>query len=71
MMRKMWLAAAFSILTLQPVAGQEIPSGIPEDLGMSSQRLQALTDLLQGYTDGGMLPGAVVSITRRGQIVHE
>jgi len=70
-MRKMWLAAAFSILTLQPVAGQEIPSGIPEDLGMSSQRLQALTDLLQGYTDGGMLPGAVVSITRRGQIVHE
>jgi len=70
-MRKMWLAVAFSILTLQPVAGQEIPSGIPEDLGMSSQRLQALTDLLQGYTDGGMLPGAVVSITRRGQIVHE
>jgi len=71
MMRKMWLLTVLAVLTLQPVAGQEIPSGIPEDLGMSSQRLQALTDLLQGYTDSGMLPGAVVSITRRGQVVHE
>jgi CubicO group peptidase (beta-lactamase class C family) len=70
-MRTIWLVAALSILTLQPVVGQELPLGIPEDFGMSSQRLEAITDLLQGYTDDGLLPGAVVSIIRNGHVVHE
>lgn len=71
MVRRICCISVFVFFILHPALGQELPSGTPEDFGMSSQRLQGLTDLLQGYTDDGMLPGAVVSITRKGHVVHE
>jgi CubicO group peptidase (beta-lactamase class C family) len=71
MNRRLWSISVLALMMLQPVMGQELPIGIPEDFGMSSERLGALTTLLQGYTDDGLLPGAVVSIVRDGNVVHE
>lgn len=44
----------------------------PEDVGMSSERLQRLSRELQDYVDEGRLAGAVALVSRRGKVVfHE
>jgi CubicO group peptidase (beta-lactamase class C family) len=40
----------------------------PENVGMSSLRLQRIRDALQGDIDEGVVPGAVALIARRGKI---
>lgn len=42
----------------------------PEDVGMSSQRLDNLTRLGQRYTDQGKLAGVVTAVARHGKVVH-
>jgi len=41
----------------------------PEDVGLSSARLQRVYDALKADIDKGLVPGAVVLIARRGKIV--
>src|SRR6186997_2192409 len=43
----------------------------PEDVGLSSERLQRLTDTLKADIDKGIVPGAVALIARRGKIAYE
>ena len=40
----------------------------PEDVGLSSDRLQRILDTLRADIDAGLVPGAVVLIARRGKI---
>jgi len=40
----------------------------PEEVGLSSQRLQRICDTLQADIDKGLAPGAALLIARRGQI---
>ncbi len=40
----------------------------PEDVGLSSQRLQRIRDALQADIDKGLVPGAVALIARHGKI---
>jgi CubicO group peptidase (beta-lactamase class C family) len=40
----------------------------PEDVGLSSQRLQRIRDTLQADVDKGSVPGAMLLVARRGQI---
>ncbi len=48
----------------------EMPrAGKPEDVGLSSARLQRVCDTLTADIDKGLVPGAVVLIARRGKIV--
>jgi CubicO group peptidase (beta-lactamase class C family) len=42
----------------------------PEDVGMSSERLERVTRSMQGYVDRGEVPGVVTLIARRGRVVH-
>src|SRR5262245_7953637 len=42
----------------------------PEDVGLSSKRLQRIRDTLQADIDKGLAPGAVLLIARRGQIAN-
>lgn len=42
----------------------------PEDVGMSSPRLQNVSRLVQGYIDEQKLPGAISLVARRGKVVH-
>ena len=47
----------------------EMPrAGKPEDVGLSSERLQRVRDALARDVDAGIVPGAVVLVARRGQI---
>ena len=48
------------------VSAQELPTAVPEEMGMSSTRLDRLTRALQSYVDTNRIPGAVAMVLRNG-----
>jgi CubicO group peptidase (beta-lactamase class C family) len=49
---------------------QELPTAKPEEIGLSSGRLERLNTIIQGHVDQGELAGTVILIARRGKIGH-
>lgn len=49
---------------------QPLPEGLPEDAGMSTQRLERLSATMQRAVDEQQIPGAVVMIAREGRLVY-
>src|SRR6184192_530497 len=45
-----------------------LPHAKPEQIGLSSARLQSMSDAFKREVDKGTLPGATVMVARRGQI---
>ena len=50
--------------------GLDLSGAVPEAVGLSSQRLQRLSDVLQEYADRGKLAGAVALVGRGGKIAY-
>jgi CubicO group peptidase (beta-lactamase class C family) len=46
------------------------PTGKPEEVGVSSDRLQRITQMITRRIDAGDLAGAVTLVARRGKVVH-
>ena len=42
----------------------------PEQVGMSSARLERVTNLVSGYVADGKIPGAISMVARGGKLVH-
>ena len=59
------LAAALPALAADP-----LPRAKPEAVGMSSQRLARIGEMLRADIDKGRIPGAVVAIARKGKLVY-
>jgi len=64
-------AALASVLFPTAQAGDPLPHTDPADVGLSAERLARLTDAMQAYVDDGRLPGAVVTVARRGRIAYQ
>jgi CubicO group peptidase (beta-lactamase class C family) len=47
-----------------------LPFAVPEEVGLSSQRLARLGDVLRGEIDSGRVPGTVALVARRGKVAH-
>ena len=52
------------------VLGQWLPTTTPEEVGMSSERLERLTEALRGYVDGNEVVGSVAIVVRKGKIAY-
>jgi CubicO group peptidase (beta-lactamase class C family) len=61
--------AAVVLLALSLTAAA-LPGGKPEDVGMSSDRLTRINDVIKGYIDAGQISGAVTMVSRKGRIAH-
>jgi CubicO group peptidase (beta-lactamase class C family) len=64
---------ALALLTLlhPPLSGQGLPHAArPEDVGLSSERLQRITATFTGYVKDGRLPGGVVMVLRKGKVAY-
>ncbi|MCC7548065.1 MAG: beta-lactamase family protein [Burkholderiales bacterium] len=48
-----------------------LPEARPEDVGLSSQRLERLGTMIQQAVDSGEIPGAVVMVARKGRLVYQ
>jgi len=50
--------------------GNDFPTAAPEDVGVSSERLQRLSSTMQRYIDNNMLAGTVSLVARNGKVIH-
>ncbi len=48
----------------------ELPQATPEEVGMSGERLNKVSDVVQEFIDAGRIQGAVVGVARRGKVVY-
>src|SRR5690242_10751874 len=67
-----WLCTMlpFVLLTAGIARAAPLPVGTPEDAGISSQRLERLTQTMQRVVDSGELAGTVVMVARKGKLVY-
>jgi CubicO group peptidase (beta-lactamase class C family) len=49
-------------------AAQSLPTARPEQVGLSTERLQMLTDVLKADVASGKIPGAVLLVARQGKV---
>ena len=66
--RAMLLAALLGLIFIVPIEAQTLPQAKPEQVGLSSERLQRITDTLKADVDKKIIPGAVVLIVRHGKV---
>ena len=62
-------ALLLAVLTLTAVTAST-PTAKPEDVGLSSERLQRIGTMIQRRIDAGELAGAVTVVARKGKIAH-
>ncbi|MBV9523161.1 MAG: beta-lactamase family protein, partial [Alphaproteobacteria bacterium] len=47
-----------------------LPMAAPEDVGLSTDRLNKIDGAMKGEVDAGRIPGAVVMVARKGRLVY-
>ncbi len=57
-------------VAINPATAQDLSRATPEEVGMSSARLERLSDALQAYVDNGEVAGTATIVVRRGKIVY-
>ena len=74
MMNLKQILSNFLLLTIAiyttNIKAQKLDLGLPESVGMSHDRIQNLTSVLEEYVENKKLAGAVALIARRGKIVY-
>src|SRR5436305_4708343 len=61
-------ALLVSVLALRPSA--ETAMAKPEDVGLSSERLARITDMMKRHIAAGEISGGVTLVMRHGKIAH-
>ena len=61
-------AALLCLLTSVVAEAQSLPAARPEQVGLSSERLNRITATLKADVDSGVIPGAVLLVARQGKV---
>ncbi len=65
------IISAVALLMLSDIAvGQAPKTTRAEKVGMSTERLQQITAMTQGYVDEGKMAGIMTAVSRAGKLVH-
>ncbi|MBT73773.1 MAG: beta-lactamase [Gammaproteobacteria bacterium] len=64
------LTIGLCLIAMNLATAAEIPTATPEEVGMSSERLQRINTVMQRHMDAGDIQGAVTIVARRGKLVH-
>ncbi len=65
------LYALTILVTLAPIAsGQGLPKASPKSVGLSQERLNRITSLMQKHVEDGLLAGAVALVARDGKVAY-
>src|SRR5688572_1628601 len=67
--RAAFAALAFAGVVAGPLTAAA-PSGKPEDVGLSTKRLERVGELVQRHIAAGSFSGAVTLVARNGRIVY-
>jgi CubicO group peptidase (beta-lactamase class C family) len=64
------LAFCVVVLAAEPLVGQGLPRATPEEVGLSTERLERVGEVFQAYADEGRLAGAVGMVIRHGRVAY-
>jgi CubicO group peptidase (beta-lactamase class C family) len=70
MMKKHFATAAAALAVTALAQAQPLPTGTPESVGMSSERLKNIETFFAGEIERNRVPGAVVAIAHQGKLVY-
>jgi CubicO group peptidase (beta-lactamase class C family) len=71
MMKRVPIAVVLLLSSLAgPVLAAELPTAKPEQVGLSSERLERIGQVLRADVERGRIPGAVVVVVRKGRVAH-
>ncbi len=62
------IAALLCLFTVAGAAAQGLPSSKPEQVGLSSERLNRIVQTLRADAEKGTIPGAVLLVARHGKV---
>src|SRR6202163_1935557 len=65
-----FLFATTLALAAVPLIAGSVPIAKPEEVGMSSDRLKRINQMIQRRIDAGDMTGAVTIVARKGKVVH-
>lgn len=68
-----WLAVAlcvFAVAWTSRSVGQDLPTAKPEDVGVSSMKVEQLSTFMQNLVDDGKIAGGVTMMARHGKVIH-
>ena len=69
-----FLFTAFAILALLAtpgaLAGDDLPRAKPEEVGVSTERLHRIDEVIRRHIDNRHIAGAVTLVARKGRVVH-
>lgn len=58
------------VFLITSLVAQELPVAKPEDVGLSAERLQRLSDVFKAYADEKKMSGSVILIVRHGKVAY-
>jgi CubicO group peptidase (beta-lactamase class C family) len=64
-----FLAITLGFLASSAVFAADLPGARPEEVGLSSERLARVSEVLKADIAAGRIPGAVIAIARHGKLV--
>ena len=64
------LALVLSLVAIAPARATELSTVKPEQVGLSSERLERITQMLRADVERGRIPGAVVVVARKDRIAY-
>ena len=69
-MKKISLLPILLFLFSFHISAQELESASPEEVGVSSDRINRLTNVMQEYVDQNKISGAVALVARKNKIIY-
>lgn len=68
--RMAWLAVLAFCLIPGLVLGDDLPTAKPEEVGVSSEKVEKLSTFMQSLVDDGKIAGGVTMMARHGKVIH-
>jgi len=69
-MKRLFLVLILSLLATAAAGAADLPTAKPEQVGLSSERLDRMTQALRADVERGRIPGAVVLVARKGRVAY-
>ena len=69
-MKKMVYSCILLFCSATIALGQGLPVAVPEETGLSAERLQRIAPVLQKYVDEKQVSGFLTAVARHGKVVH-
>src|SRR4030065_1531885 len=69
-LKKLSSAATIWLIAAAFLQAASLPKARPSEGGRSAERLDRLTQVMQGYIDGGKIAGMVTLIARNGRVAY-